>query len=258
MRIAGSRVLITGASSGIGEATSRALALRGASICIVARRQDRLRWLADEIRVTGATVAEHSLDLTQEGAAEEAVSTCVNDFGGIDILVNNAGRGAYLPLVDVTPTIAREMFEINVIAPLGLIRAVVPHMRRSGEGLIVNIGSNAARMGRVNVGLYAATKAALETMSTVARLELAGAGIRVILVSPGRTVSEFGEKALRADPLEPAPEGGLSPDGDPPVKAEYVADRILRAIELEPAWSAAPLRDEARRAEPHLWDSVEP
>ncbi|MHB8490197.1 MAG: SDR family NAD(P)-dependent oxidoreductase [Candidatus Dormibacteria bacterium] len=257
MRLAGSRVLVTGASSGIGEATARALALRGASICIVARRQDRLRRLADEIRPIGVAVSERPLDLTGEGAAEEAVRGCVNDLGGLDILVNNAGRGAYLPLVEVTPTAARAMFELNVIVPLQLIRAVVPHMRGRGGGLIVNIGSNAARMGRPNVGLYAATKSAVETMSIAVREELANLGIRVILVSPGRTVSEFGEMALRGDSLEPPAKGGLSPTGSTPVSADYVAGRIVRAMELESAWTAAPLSHEARRAEPVPWDGIE-
>lgn len=256
MNLAGRRVLITGASSGIGEATASALAARGATLCVVARRGGRLRRLRDELRAAGVTVVECVVDLTDEGAADAAVQTCIDGLGGLDILINNAGRGAYLPMLDVSPAAARDMFELNVIVPLRLMQTAVPHMGSAGGGLIVNIGSNAARMGRPNVGVYAASKAALEVISVAASAELAPQRVRVITVSPGRTVSEFGQRALRHGQLSSGPVGGLSPEGDPPDSAEHVADRIATAIQLEAAWTAAPLRAEARRDEPRAWDTL--
>jgi short-subunit dehydrogenase len=254
MQIRGRRALVTGASSGIGRATARALSRGGADVCLVARRADRLRELATDLGATGAAVVECPLDLTDEDAAEEAVNMCVDRFGGLDILVNAAGRGAYLPTLRVGPAMARAMFDLNVIVPLQMMSAAVPHMVECHDGVIVNIGSNAVRLARPNVGIYAATKAALEVLSVTASAELATAGVRVIVVSPGRTHSEFGEKAWRVNTGDLPPAAGLSPGGSDAVSADFVATKIAHAIEYELPWTAAPLRDGDRVAAPHSWD----
>ncbi len=257
MNLVGQRVLLTGASSGIGRATAIALAARGARLCLVARRGGRLRQLRDELLDAGASAVVCEIDLTGEGAAATAVQACVDGLGGLDILINNAGHGAYLPTLAVTPELARSLFELNVIVPLRLMQAAVPHMSSRCGGIIVNIGSNAARMGRPKVGVYAASKAALEAISVAARAELAPQGIRVLTVSPGRTVSEFGQRALRQGHSKPGPAGGLSPGGGRPDTAEFVADRIAATIEQEAMWTAAPLQGDTSRDEPRGWDTLE-
>lgn len=254
MEVGGRVALVTGASSGIGRATARALATGGADVCLVARRRDRLQELAVELRRAGARTAVHALDLTDEGAAETVVGGCIAELGLLDLLVNCAGQGAHLPLREVDAALARALFEINVVAPLLLMRAALPGMAARHDGLIVNIGSNAARMGRPNVGVYAATKSALETLSVSARVELAELGIRVLIVSPGRTRSEFGATARRMDVAGAPPAAGLSPGGGPAVGAELVAERILEAIASETAWTAAPLQDDPNRVSPRSWD----
>ncbi len=249
----GRSVLITGASSGIGAATARLLAAEGAFLCLVARRGDRLNLLCQELALTGAKAVAVTADITSEGAPEEAVRQCITAFGSLDILINNAGRGIHMPLAEVPPGLFRDLLELNVVAPLRFMQAALGYMRLHRGGVIVNIGSNAARMQRPSVGAYAASKAALESISAIARVELAPDGIRVITVSPGRTVSDFGQNAIRAD-QSAAPLGGLSSGGDSPDTAEFVADRIIAAIRAEVFATAAPMRSGPRRVEPMAWD----
>lgn len=251
----GRSVLITGASSGIGAATARLLASEGAHLCLVARNAARLRILCEQLVRGGTKAIAVALDITLDGAPEHAVRQCTSALGTLDILINNAGRGIYMPLAGVPLDSFRELLELNVVAPLRFMQAAIGPMRANGGGVIVNIGSNAARMQRPGVGAYASTKAALEVMSAIAGVEFANDFIRVITVSPGRTLSDFGRNAIRSG-YGAAADAGLSPDGDPPSTAEFVAGRILAAIRAEVRAASAPIRSGTLRVEPTAWDLI--
>ena len=173
--------LVTGASGGIGEAIVRALRSEGMAVTALARREDRLRALADEC---GCGIAV--IDVRDRAALETAVAALEPD-----VLVNNAGTGhgiAGLSASDVDDIAVA--VETNVAAPLHAIRAALPAMRRRGDGHVVNIGSIAGLHPLVSA-VYGATKAAVHRMTQNLRVELAGSGVRVTEIAPGRVTSGF-------------------------------------------------------------------
>jgi short-subunit dehydrogenase len=211
-------MVITGASSGIGATTARAAAARGAHVVLGARRAGRLEELVAEL--PGALGVR--TDVTRRAELDGLVRAALNAHGRVDVLVNNAGQGLHQPLADVRAEDFRAVLELNVVAALAAMQAVLPLMRQQGRGAIVNVSSGTSRMVLPGVGAYAATKSALNTLSAVARSEWAGLGIVVSTVYPGITATEFHD-VLRAGRLRP----GL-PAGDPP---ERVADAILELVE---------------------------
>jgi short-subunit dehydrogenase len=182
-------VLITGCSSGIGEALALAFKKQGHMVHATARRQEALSALAS------AGMATHSLEVTDETACKRVVDDVVKKSGRIDVLVNNAGYGAFGPLAELPLAEMRRQLEVNVVAPLGLIQKVAPVMARQKGGLIVNIGSVSGVLATPFSGAYCASKAALHLMSDALRMELAPFGIRVVIVQPGAITSRFGEGA---------------------------------------------------------------
>src|SRR6185436_14797721 len=140
MQIDGKVVLITGASEGIGAACAREFRKRGARLSLTARSEDNLK------KVGGAEAAVTAGDLTDPDVRRRAVDRTIERFGAIDILVNNAGIGLYAPAWQAPLNEAHDMFELNFFAPLAMIQLVVPHMRQSGGGMIVNIGSIAGKV----------------------------------------------------------------------------------------------------------------
>lgn len=192
---AGRRVLVTGASSGIGEATARALAGAGARVALVARRADRLDALAAELPGAVAVPA----DLTDDDAAAAAVDTAADRLGGLDALVNAAGvfdAGPVTSFPDdpgdapapTTPDQWRRMFELNVVALLVLTRAAAPHLLGGANPVVVNVSSMSGRRVPTAAGaVYAATKHAVHAVSDGLRMELAPRGVRVATVAPGFT-----------------------------------------------------------------------
>ena len=214
--IEGKVVAITGASSGIGEATSVLLAARGARLVLGARREDRLAALADEI--PGAVVRR--TDVTSRADLDALVQAALDAHGRIDVLVNNAGQGLHEPLEKVTAEDFRAILELNVVAALEAMQAVLPAMRAQGSGTIVNVSSGTSRAVLTGVGAYAASKAALNMLSEVARKEFADDGIVVSTVYPFVTATEFHD-VLRAGMLT------RRIPGDPP---ERVAAAILGLV----------------------------
>jgi NADP-dependent 3-hydroxy acid dehydrogenase YdfG len=217
-------VLVTGASSGIGEATARAAAAAGARVVLVARREDRIRSLADELPDARAVAC----DVTDAGQLEAAVRTAVDGYGRLDVLVNNAGQGLHVPLADVDLDDFRAVLELNVVAALAAMQAVVPVMRAQGAGSIVNVSSGTTLVVRPGTGAYAASKAALNMLSGVARLELADAGIVVSTVYPFLTATEF-HSSLRAGALQAAPRENAPPELQPH-RPEQVAEVVLELV----------------------------
>lgn len=187
IELRGSRVLLTGASSGIGRELGRELAGRGAILAITARRGPLLRSLADELEARGHTrPAVLESDLSRRGAAEEVAAAARSELGGVDVLVNNAGGGVGGGVASVGDRDeAREAFEVNFWAPLALTRALLPEMRERGRGAVVNVTSGARAMTWPGFGMYASTKAALGIVTETLQLELQGSPVQVLEAVPG-------------------------------------------------------------------------
>jgi len=218
MKIAGSVGIVTGASSGIGAATARSLHARGMKVALAARRGDRLAALAADL--PGALAI--TTDVTDARQVDDLVRATLEAFGRIDVLVNNAGQGLHVPVEDAELDDMRAVLELNVLAPLALMKAVLPSMRSRGGGAIVNISSGTTRRLIPGAGPYAATKAALNTLSDVARAELARDGIVVSLVLPAIVDTAFHE-VLRA--------GTFDVGARPKCSPEQVAAAVVEAIE---------------------------
>jgi NAD(P)-dependent dehydrogenase (short-subunit alcohol dehydrogenase family) len=196
--LSGQVVIVTGASSGIGEETVRRLARGGAMLVIAARRIDRLEALARELDPTGQRVLALATDITREADRRRLVEETVAKFGRIDALVNNAGYGTRGPLELVPVELIRRNFETNVFSLIALTQLVIPELRKHGGGRIINIGSVAGRIARPLSSVYDSTKHALEAMTDGLRGELAPFGIDVVLIRPGFILTEFVDAANKA------------------------------------------------------------
>ena len=181
--------LVTGATSGIGAATAVALAERGYIVYGAGRRAERLAKLADR-GVKGLAV-----DLTDGAALEASVASVLQHHGCIDVLVNNAGYGAYGAIEDVSLDQARQQLEVNVLGQMHLAQLVLPAMRQSGAGRIVNVTSMGGKLAMPYGGWYFASKHALEALSDSLRQEVAPFGIKVIVVEPGVIRTEWSQVA---------------------------------------------------------------
>ena len=191
-------VIVTGASSGIGEATARRLARRGAKLVINARRAEPLTALARELDPSGTRVRAIAGDITNPAVRQQLVDEARGNFGRIDALVNNAGYGTRGPVELVPVDLIRRNFETNLFSLIALTQLVVPHMRERGSGRIVNIGSVAGCIARPMSSVYDSTKHALEAVTDGLRGELAPFGIQVVLVRPGFILAGFVDAANEA------------------------------------------------------------
>ena len=232
--LAGRVAIVTGASSGIGEATARLMARAGMRVALCARRKDRLEKLAAEIRSAGGQASVHPLDVTDATGLRWMVDEVLGQWGRIDVLVNNAGRGLAATFEQTTAEEFRALLELNVLAVFTGTQAVLPVMRRQGEGHIINVSSMAGRRGVPYRAAYSATKFALGGLSETLRVELTGTGIMVSLVYPVGTLTEFHEAEPQKIPWRPV---------GPMQTAERVARAILRCVrrprpEVYPYWPA--------------------
>src|SRR3954465_570092 len=172
--------LVTGASSGFGRAIADAVLARGDAVVATARRTETLSDLA---------ASEHAhvvpLDVTDAGQREVAVADSLDRFGRIDVLVNNAGRTQVGAVEETTDEELRALFDLHFFAPAALTRAVLPSMRRQGSGAIVQMSSVGGQVTAPGFGAYCATKFALEGLTETLRDEVAGFGIRTLIVEPG-------------------------------------------------------------------------
>jgi NADP-dependent 3-hydroxy acid dehydrogenase YdfG len=190
--IEGKVVAITGASSGIGEATALLLAQRGAKVVLGARRLDRLRALAGRIEAEGGEVAYARTDVTRRADLAGLVELARERYGGLDVLVNNAGVGPISPLDDLRVEDWEQMIDVNLKGVLYGIAAALPVFRTQGFGQFVNTASTAAHRIVPNQSVYAGTKSAVRAISEGLRQE-AGDGLRVTIISPGFTRTDFTE-----------------------------------------------------------------
>ncbi|HYV03233.1 MAG TPA: SDR family NAD(P)-dependent oxidoreductase [Blastocatellia bacterium] len=190
-KLDGQSVIVTGASSGIGEAGARMLAREGAAVALVARRKARLDNLKQEIEGAGGRALAIEADITSEEDRKRIVAETVNAFGRIDALINNAGYGQRGPIEMVPVQAIRQNFETNLFSLIALTQLVIPIMRKQGSGRIVNISSVAGRIGSPLSSVYDATKHALEAVSDGLRGELDPFGIKVVIIEPGFITTEF-------------------------------------------------------------------
>jgi NADP-dependent 3-hydroxy acid dehydrogenase YdfG len=189
--------LVTGASSGIGAETARALAANGAGLVLAARRRDRLEALAAELERQGTPVLAVAVDMRREDDIVRCFAAARERFGGVDLLVNNAGLGRAAPISSAASDLWREMLEVNVLGLAIASREAIRDLERRGAaGHIVNVASMAAhRVPGPESGMYAATKFAVRALTEGMRQELRAkqSAIRVSLVSPGYVATEFAD-----------------------------------------------------------------
>lgn len=225
--------IVTGASSGIGEACAMRLSEEGARLVLVARRMDRLNSLKEEILSRGGCSEVHlvELDVTDVDKIERFLDDLPERFREVDILINNAGLALGIASVDVNDMEqARIMMETNVMAPIAFTRAIVPGMIQRQRGHIVNMGSVAGHESYAQGSVYCASKFALDAFTTATRHDLMDTPIRVTVISPGAVNTEFstvryGGDKKRADAFY---------EGFDPLLAEDIADNVLYALTRPP------------------------
>lgn len=224
MRFAGKVALVTGASSGIGRAIAVAFAQEGAKVALVARSEDRLQLLADELQARGTPVLVCVADVSVREEVERAAAQTFETFGRIDLLINNAGRGMFAPLDVMSLDEYHRLVEVNVWSVLYAIQAVVPRMKQQRAGVIINIASILGKVTFPNLGGYSATKHALVSLSDALRMEVEPFGMEVISICPGRVQTDFRKNAARyRDDVYPPTAGGIS------------ADEVARAV-VDAVW----------------------
>ena len=226
-RLDGKVAVVTGASSGIGEATAEALAAEGAAVVVAARREDRLADLVERIRGDGGRVLAAVCDVSDESQAHGLVQKAVEEFGTVDILVNNAGVMLLSSVGKGLSEEWRRMFDVNVMGLLYATDAAIEAMRRQGGGHLVNISSLAGRkVTRESSGVYAGSKFAVGAISEGLRQELLQDNIRVTIVEPGAVETELPNHITDEDARESL--GGLVHLEK--LQAEDIANAIVYAV----------------------------
>jgi NADP-dependent 3-hydroxy acid dehydrogenase YdfG len=200
-QIAEKVIVITGASSGIGEATARLLASQGARVVLGARRSERLEALATDIRNQGGTAEYRATDVVREEEVQALVDLALERFGRVDVLVNNAGVMPLSPMAALKIGEWNRMIDLNIRGVLHGIAAVLPSMQQRRAGQIINVASIGAYKPIATGAVYCATKAAVVSLSEALRQEV-GADIRVTVVSPGVTESDLAETISDGATLE--------------------------------------------------------
>jgi NADP-dependent 3-hydroxy acid dehydrogenase YdfG len=227
----GRKALITGGSSGIGEATALAMVREGAAVALGARRKDRLDEIVSRIQADGGEAFAIEADITDEAQARSLVSTATEELGGLDCLVNNAGV-MLLGLVQGADTEEwRRMTDVNLLGLLYCTHAALPIMREQGSGDIVNISSIAGRFARAGSAVYNLTKFGVNAFTEGLRQEVTEGGIRVIVVEPGFVATEL-QGHNTGEVLETL-EAMREHLGDP-LRAQDIANGILYAVSQPP------------------------
>ena len=219
------RALITGASSGIGEATAQVFAQAGFDVVLVARSADKLTSLAGQLeRECGVKALAYPMDLAEVAAIKPAIDNIQLSFGAFDVLINSAGIGYTGRLADMALLDWQQVMALNVTSVFQVIQAVLPNMRKQASGVVINIASIAAQQAFENWGAYGVSKAALVALSDALRVEEAANGIRVVTLSPGAVNTPIWDtETVEADF-----------DRSAMLDAQTVAQTILHAALLPP------------------------
>jgi len=233
----GRRVLITGASSGIGRCLAELTTQEGARVAVAARSQDRLDELTASLGARGAEVIAVTADITSEADRARLLERVVERFDGLDVLINNAGVGSWGHFVGSTEEILRQVMEVNFFAPAELIRLAIPVLTRGQQPAVVNVASMCGRRGMPAWPEYSASKFALCGLTEALRGELARFDIDVLLIVPGLTRSDLRHHLLRN-------EGRMKIDFDRGMPAEDVAGKIVQALKKN--WTETVVGRDAR------------
>ena len=220
---AGKRVVITGASSGIGAALARRLAGHGAVVGLIARRSERLAKVLADCRRTSADSAMWVADLAETATVGELGLRVWDDLGGIDVLVNNAAMPKRRVVDALHPAEVEDVMRVNFFAPMRLTLAVLPRMLERGHGVIVNVASVGGRLGIIHEAAYCASKFALCGWSESMAVDLHGTGVCVKLIEPGPVDTEIWDQPGSEEPLYQGPK----------VPAGEVADGIIATLDSE-------------------------
>jgi NAD(P)-dependent dehydrogenase (short-subunit alcohol dehydrogenase family) len=238
----GKVALVAGGSSGLGRAIAVELARQGARVAIAARGSGGIDAAVDELRAAGGEVLGIAADVTRQPDVDRLVDETVARFGRLDLLVNAVGRSARGAALSTTPEEFSALLELNLLATVRVTRAAGAHLLRS-RGHLVNIGSLAAKFAGRYMGGYSASKFALAGYTEQLRLELAGEGLKVLLVCPGPIARDEVRNYETTDPALPAtarqPGAGIRVPG---MAADDVARRILQAAERDRAELILPAR----------------
>src|SRR5947207_8482435 len=214
----GRRILITGASSGIGKALAQQLAPLGAKLTLAARSEEKLNELAESLPTAERPLAV-TADITLEADRQRLLESAVQRFGGIDVLINNAGIASWAHFADSTEAILRQIMEVNFFAPAELIRAAISILVNGVQPAVVNVASMCGRRAMPAWSEYSASKYALCGLTEALRGELARFDIDILLIIPGLTRSEFSQHFLKS-------EGRAKIEYDKGMPPEDVAARI--------------------------------
>lgn len=224
MKIAGMRILITGAGGGIGQQLALALAKKGGVLLLADRQLDLLEKLRGEIVASGGKANVVAADLLQEGAPEQLADAALRELGEVDVLINLAGIMSFSLFQNETAQSIERLWRVNVIAPMQLTRALLPQMLARGNGRIVNVGSVFGSIGFPFFANYSANKFAVRGFSQALRRELESSGVGVTYVAPRYT-----RTPINAGPVSRMSEALKMNMDDPDV----VAANIVRAIEKD-------------------------
>jgi NADP-dependent 3-hydroxy acid dehydrogenase YdfG len=224
--------VVTGASSGIGEATALRLSQAGAAIALVARREDRLQNLKVRIEEEGGTALPLAADITREDEARSAIETARSELGSLDVLVNNAGVMLLGPIQGADTSEWRRMVDVNVMGLLYCTHTALPIMRDQGGGHIVNLSSVAGRTASLGVGVYNATKWAVGAFSESLRQEALHLNVRVTIIEPGMVVTELQEHTTNQ--MAKAAMENMMKETKAPLQAEDIAASIFYAVSQAP------------------------
>ncbi len=222
--LAGARIILTGASGGIGRRLAAGAAARGARLLLAGRKLPVLDEIAAPLQAHGGDVATMAGDLTNPADMQALIQTAKERFGGLDILINNAGVSSFGHFATSTEPVLREIMEVNFFAPAELMRLAAPLLRRGNRPVIVNVSSMCARRGVPAWSEYSASKFALAGLTEALRAEFARFDIDVLLVVPGLTQTDFASHSLRRD-------GRMQIDFAGGMPAAHVAENILRGLE---------------------------
>lgn len=217
---AGKRVLITGASSGLGAALARRLAGERAVVGLIARRRDRLAEVLTECRRTSPESAMWVADLADTSALRDLAATAWDALGAVDVLINNAAIPKRRPVTALDPDEVEDVMRVNFFAPMRLTLALLPRMRARGSGMIVNVSSVGGRLGIIHEAAYCASKFALCGWSEAMAVDLHGTPISVKLIQPGPVDTEIWDHPGSEEPLYRGPK----------VAAYEVAEGIIAAL----------------------------
>lgn len=231
-------VILTGATQGIGRATAYVLASAGCKVALAARNNSALLALANELTAAGYTAIAVPTDMGYARQAAALVRITADAFGKIDVVINNAAIGARDDVLDLEEVDARRVMDVNYFGPVALMRAATPFLKHNPDGgLIINVSSIVGRRAMPGIGVYCASKAALEKLAESLRLELKPHNVRVSTVYPGVTQTKFNDNSLGS-----SQEGRGRLSGVPP---ERVAAVILKTIRREPRDAFVTLFDRA-------------